>query len=97
MPGKHKPYAVQRDFLKYTAQQIKFHLQDNEPQLLEKCKVIAKDRQYQIWKRKALSIDFYSEEVILQKLNYTHLNPVKAGLVALPEPYFYSSPSFYLL
>jgi REP element-mobilizing transposase RayT len=34
MLGDHKPYAVQRDFLKYTAQQIKFHLQINEPQLL---------------------------------------------------------------
>jgi hypothetical protein len=33
---------------------------------------------------------------MLQKLNYTHLNPVKAGLVTLPEQYLYSSASFYL-
>jgi REP element-mobilizing transposase RayT len=97
MLGDHKPDAVQRDFLKYTAQQIKFHLLNNNPELLEKCKVQAQDRKYQIWKRNALSIDIYSEEVMLQKLNYTHLNPVKVGLVTVPEQYFYSSASFYLL
>jgi REP element-mobilizing transposase RayT len=69
MLGEHKPDAVQRDFLKYTAQQIKFHLQNNDPELLERCKVKAKDRKYQIWKRNALSIDIYSEEVMLQKLH----------------------------
>jgi putative transposase len=97
MLGEHKPEAVQRDFLKYTGQQIKFHLQQNNPDLLNKCMVKAKDRQYQVWKRKALSIDIYSEEVMVQKLNYLHLNPVKAGLVVLPENYLYSSAAFYLL
>jgi putative transposase len=97
MLGDHKPDAVQRDFLKYTAQQIKFHLQNINPELLERCKVQAKDRTFQIWKRNALSIDIYSEEVMLQKLNYTHNNPVKAGLAMMPEQYFYSSASFYIL
>jgi REP element-mobilizing transposase RayT len=46
MPGDHKPDAVQRDFLKYTAQQIKFYLQYNQSELLERCKVQANDRQY---------------------------------------------------
>jgi REP element-mobilizing transposase RayT len=98
MLGDHKPDAVERDFLKYTAQQIKFHLlNNNSPELLEKCKVKAQDRKYQIWKRNALSIDIYSEEVMLQKLNYSHLNPLKAGLPTLPEQYKYSSASFYFL
>ena len=98
MLGDHKPEVVQRDFLKYTAQQIKFHLmQHDDSELLSKCLVPAYDRQYQIWKRKALSIDIYSEEVMLQKLNYIHQNPVKAGLVELPENYSYSSASFYHL
>ena len=97
MLGDHKPDGVQRDFLKYTAQQIKFHLQNNEPELLERCKVQAKDRQYQIWKRNSLSIDIYSEVIMLQKFNYTHVNAVKAGLASFPEQYFYSSASFYIL
>jgi REP element-mobilizing transposase RayT len=46
MLGDHKPNDIQRDFLKFTAQQIKFYLQKNDPALLEKCMVQAKDRQY---------------------------------------------------
>lgn len=95
--GDHKPEDVQRDFLKYTGQQIKFYLQKNNPELLEKCRVNAKDRQYQIWKRNALSIEIFSEAVMVQKLNYIHLNPVRAGLVLLPEDYLYSSAAFYEL
>lgn len=95
MLGEHKPEQVQRDFLKYTGQQIKFHLQQNEPALLEQCKLDAKDRQYQIWKRNALSIDIFSAAVMLQKLDYIHWNPVKAGLTQHPEDYVYSSASFY--
>ena len=86
-----------KDFLTYTAQQIKFYLQNTNAKLLEIGKVQAKDRTFQIWKRNALSIDIYTEEVMLQKLNYTHHNPVRAGLVTLPEKYFYSSASVYLL
>lgn len=96
MLGEYKPENVQRDFLKYTGQQIKFQLQKDAPSVLEQCKVDAKDRQYQIWKRNALSIDIYSEEVMLQKLDYIHRNPVKAGLVIQPEDYPYSSASFYI-
>jgi putative transposase len=39
---------VQRDFMKYTAQQIKFDLHKFHPLVLEHFKVEAKDRQYQI-------------------------------------------------
>ncbi|MEM6523191.1 MAG: transposase [Bacteroidota bacterium] len=67
---------VQRDFLKFTGQQIKFRLQDMKSPLLDKFKVNLKDRKYQFWKRNALSIDLYSREVIEQKLGYLHANPV---------------------
>jgi hypothetical protein len=30
-----------------------------------------------------------------QKIDYVHFNPVKAGLCARPEDYFYSSARFY--
>ena len=46
MMRDNKPQHVKRDFLKYTAQLIKFHLQIKEPELMDKCKVQAKDRQY---------------------------------------------------
>lgn len=49
------PSHVQRDFLKYTAQQIKFDLQKNQPEVLERFKVSVKDRNYQIWEHRPLS------------------------------------------
>ncbi|MEQ9422867.1 MAG: transposase [Cyclobacteriaceae bacterium] len=93
----NKRTDVQRDFLKYVAQQIKFDLIDNHLEVLEHFKVDKKDRQYQFWKRDALSIDLYSEKVFNQKLDYIHDNPVKAGFCEKPEDYFYSSASYYLL
>jgi putative transposase len=57
------PKNVQRDFLKYTAHQIKFYLQKNNPELLEKCKVNHYDRAYMIWKSDSLSINLYTKEV----------------------------------
>jgi putative transposase len=68
---------VQRDFLKYTAQQIKFDLQANHPQILTHFEVNLKDRQYQFWKRNPLSIDLYSRKVVEQKLIYILLNPMQ--------------------
>lgn len=87
--------AVQRDFMKYTAQQIKLDLVKNHPEVLAHFAVQAKDRKYQIWERNALSVSIWSEPVFYQKLAYIHHNPVRAGLCSLPEDYIYSSAAFY--
>lgn len=91
------PESVQRDFLKYTAQQIKRDLQKNHPAVLAHFKVKAKDRRYQFWERNTLSIELSTEKVFQQKLNYIHNNPVSAGLCMQPEQYRYSSASLYEL
>jgi REP element-mobilizing transposase RayT len=90
-----KPEAVQRDFLKYTAQKIQRDLIKNHPAVLEHFKVNAKDRMYQFWERNALSVELRTEKVFMQKLAYIHNNPVKAGICKLPYEYKYSSGSFY--
>ena len=89
------PQHVQRDFLKYTAQKIKFDLQKNNPGLLEEFRSDANDRTYQFWKRRALSIELRTDKVYQQKLDYIHWNPVKAAMCKLPEEYKYSSAQFY--
>lgn len=94
LPGK-TPQQIQQSFMKYTAQQIKFDLVANHPQVLDEFRVNAKDRTYQFWERNPLGIELYSQEVFLQKLEYIHWNPVKAGLCSLPEEYYYSSARFY--
>jgi len=88
---------VQRDFLKYTAQQIKFDLIKNHPTVLPHFEVNLKDRQYQFWERNPLSIDLYSLKVIEQKLSYIHGNPLKGKwlLANSPDKYWFSSYRFY--
>lgn len=83
--------------LKYTAQQIKFHLKQHNTELLDKCKVNHHDREYMIWKTDSLIVDLYTEKVFNQKMAYIHNNPVVAGLCNLPEEYKYSSASHYLI
>jgi putative transposase len=93
----HKRENVQRDFLKFTAQQIKIDLEKFNPSLLREFRVNARDRVYQIWERNPLSIDIYSEKVMLQKLEYVHQNPVQErwSLSNEAEGYKYSSAQFY--
>jgi putative transposase len=67
----------------------------NHPEVLVHFKVKAKDREYQFWERNALSVELRSHSVFIQKLNYLHNNPVKAGISNLPEGYKYSSDMFY--
>ncbi|WP_276498491.1 transposase [Pontibacter litorisediminis] len=97
MEEPHKREDVQRDFLKYTAQQIKYDLVAHHPLVLERFRVNAKDRQYQLWERNPLSIYCYSVAVTEQKLDYIHNNPAqeKWRLVTLPEEYLFSSARFY--
>ncbi|WP_276373941.1 transposase [Chryseolinea sp. H1M3-3] len=95
MLGNHTREKIQRDFLKYTAQQIlKILIKEKSP-LLERILVQAKDRKYQIWERNSLSVPLWSSAVIWQKVEYIHQNPVRAQLCKYQEEYKYSSARFY--
>ena len=86
---------VQRDFLKYTAQQIKKDMMKNQSDNIKEFFVNAKDRKYQFWERNPLSVEIWSEKVFLEKLKYIHENPVRAGICRWPDEYKYSSALFY--
>jgi REP element-mobilizing transposase RayT len=89
------PSDVQASFMKHTAKQLKDSLFKKDKAILETYKVNKYDRLYQIWKRESLSIELRTHVVFMQKLEYIHYNPVKAGLCANPEGYYYSSAKFY--
>lgn len=91
------PLNLQHSLLSYTAKNIKSDLQNNHPNVLTYFKVDAKDRIYQFWERNSLGIELYTHDVFIQKLDYIHYNPVKAGLCKFPEEYYYSSAKFYEL
>ena len=85
------PTDIQSSFMKYTAQQLKRSLAENNKETLASFKVNKYDREYQFWKRNPLGIELISQAVFEQKLNYIHLNPVKAGLCKDPSGWKFSS------
>jgi len=96
----NSPSDVQRDFLKYTSQQIIALLKErNDIYWLEQLRVKAVDRHYQVRERRPLAIELYTPDVKFQKLKYIHHNPIqeKWQLYNLPEEYKYSSAGFYYM
>ena len=55
-----------------------------------------KSGKYQVWTHENHAIQLYSNEVIQQKVDYIHTNPVHNGLVEKPEDYIYSSAKNYV-
>ncbi len=87
---------VQQQFSKFTAQQLKFSLIDEYPDLLTHYESTQRDRVFQFWERRPFKATIYNRIVFEQKLDYIHQNPVKAGLSSLPEDYVYSSAKYYI-
>jgi len=52
---------------------------------------------YQVWQEGSHPEAIFTEEFARQKMDYIHLNPVKAGLVKNAEEWSYSSARAYLL
>jgi putative transposase len=71
-------------------------LVEDDKDLHASFKVNKYDREYQVWKREPLSIELLNKKMFIQKLEYIHYNPVRAGLCEVPENYHYSSAGFYL-
>ena len=87
---------IEHSFLKYTAQQLKFHLKDNgQIDELECYKSTQADPEYHFWERRPWKARMLTREVAEQKLHYIHMNPLNAGLCAKEEKYKHSSCAFY--
>ena len=86
-----------RDFKRHTATQLKNHFleKDSGHPYVQAFKEVAlahrKDNRFQIWQERLYAHILLSEKRFHQKLDYIHMNPVKAGLVRRPEDYNWSS------
>ncbi len=94
---------VLRDFKKFTAHKILESIRQ-EPEsrrewLLHMFKYFAevntKNRNFQFWQQDNHPIALWTLQVIWQKLDYIHNNPVRAGIVADTTYYIYSSAGDY--
>lgn len=90
MVGSYNAYCILKMHLNNRA--FLFSVRADYP---SKGSCVYKDREYQFWKRNPLSIDLWTKEVFIQKIEYIHNNPVVAGLCIYPEDYKYSSAKFY--
>jgi REP element-mobilizing transposase RayT len=88
-----------KDFKSYTSKQIleEIRISDESRRewLLQLFKNAARNHQrnskYQFWTHDNHAEYIYSDKFIEQKLQYIHNNPIRAGIVAKPEDYLYSS------
>ncbi len=88
-----------REFKSFTAKQMLLAI-DTEPEsrrdwMLNIFEFAAKqhkrNEKYQVWTHENHAELIYSDKFIMQKLNYIHDNPVRAGIVERQEDYLYSS------
>ena len=92
---------VIRDFKRHTAKQILAAAQqDNKLWLLKQLEFFKGgykvESQHQVWQEGVHPQAITTEDMLRQKLDYIHYNPVKIGLVDRPEDWRYSSARNYL-
>ena len=79
---------------------IKYLKENNVKQILDQLKFYKKqhksDRELQFWQEGTHPELIQSNEMLKQKINYIHQNPVKRGYVDLAEHWRYSSARDYL-
>ena len=93
-----------RDFKKFTARTILNKIQ-TEPEsrresMFERFALAteshSRNKTYQFWKYGNHPEEIYTNSFMWSKLDYIHLNPVRAGLVQKASHYIYSSASNYV-
>jgi len=88
-----------RDYKKFTSKKIIQLLLVGEDKrknwllelLLKAGKANCKNQHYQLWRNDNHPILLDNNYIVNQKIEYVHLNPVKAGVVSSAEHYIYSS------
>ena len=81
---------------KFTAHKIVEWLQKNgRKTTLEKLAFSARHHQYQVWQEGFHPQKISGEDMLRQKLNYIHANPLRREFVDLPEHWRYSSARNY--
>lgn len=93
-----------RDFKKFTAKTILNKI-ENGPEsradwMLKRfefaCKSHTRNKKYQFWQYGSHPEEIFSEKFMWSKLDYIHMNPIRAGIVSKASHYRYSSASNYV-
>ena len=85
-----------RDFKKYTSFRIRKLIEiDGRIKLLNSIKYERGNQQFKVWQDRFDDVYIEDEDVLATKIEYIHLNPLRANLVKYPEDYEYASAAFY--
>jgi putative transposase len=91
---------ILRDFKSFTSKQFQKNIEENVQEsrkewllwMMEKAgSQNSNIKKRQFWQQHNKPIELWSSEVIDQKVNYIHMNPVVSGFVSEPEHWKYSS------
>jgi REP element-mobilizing transposase RayT len=102
--GDGKLSDLIRDFKKFVAKNVLEKIQ-TEPEsrrewMLERFKLAteshSRNKNYQFWQYGNHAEEIYTNKFMWSKLDYIHLNPVRAAIVEKAEDYVYSSASNYI-
>jgi REP element-mobilizing transposase RayT len=100
--GKHMSDLI-RDFKRYTSNAIRKSIEE-EPEsrrewLLDRMAFMARKTKrtdhFKLWQDGSHAMDIFTIDFLQQKVDYIHNNPVRNGLVDLPEHYRFSSARDY--
>ncbi|WP_281614370.1 transposase [Flammeovirga sp. SubArs3] len=95
---------ILRDFKKYTSKSIIKSIQNNTVESRKEWMLWmfqragqknTRNKKYQFWQQHNHPILLDTSEKLQQRLDYTHDNPIKAGIVQDSKDYLYSSASNY--
>src|SRR5699024_3949890 len=101
---EEKMQDIVRDMKKFTSKKICRTVEENPQESRKKWmlalfskagKSNSNNTRYQFWQQHNQPIQLDYPDIIEQKVNYIHQNPVKAGWVHKPEHYIYSSAQAY--
>ena len=85
-----------RDFKKYTSFKIRKLIEiDGRINLLNSIKYEQGKQKFKVWHDRFDDVYIEDEDLLATKIEYIHLNPLRAKLVKYPEDYKYSSAYTY--
>jgi REP element-mobilizing transposase RayT len=96
--------GVLRDFKKFTSKEVIKAIENNSSESRRNWMLSifrnagetnSRNKDYQFWRQDNHPIELYSSAFTVQRINYIHQNPVRAGIVEKGEDYRYSSAKDY--
>jgi putative transposase len=100
MPLGEQISDLMRDFKKFTSTKIRQQLEaDRQTEWLERLRRHAAGKRgqvFKLWMDRFDDVVIKTEDALQTKIEYIHWNPVRAGLVANPDDWEYSSARNYI-